>query len=72
MTSTSPAFLPAGEEFTAAPKNITHVCFACVCVHVCTQVLVWDRGADLGGLIGSGLLGFLNVWGSGLHGPFPL
>lgn len=35
MTSISPAFLPAGEDPAAAPKNT---------MHACTRLLVWDKG----------------------------
>lgn len=42
MTSTSPEFLPAGEDLSAALKNITHSCAYELCVSL-YMALVWEQ-----------------------------
>lgn len=62
MTSTSPEFLPAGEDLSAAPKkNITRSCVYELCVYVRVHGCCVE--ADLGGV---GLCSeILTVQGSG-------
>lgn len=43
MTSTSPEFLPVGEDSSAAPSNTMHSCVYELCVCQCTWSLVWEQ-----------------------------
>lgn len=43
MTSTSPAFLQAGEDLTAVPEGTMQVP-ACVCAHA--WMSAWDKGVN--------------------------